>query len=477
MKPSFLKKAVLRPRDASGAEAPKHVGVGTPAMNVGALLLTPLRSRAEAPKHVRVGTPAMKAVSLPQPPLRLRAAQHVRAGSPAMKTASLLLASLLLLTACKSEAPQHEDEHGHEETGTAEAHGAGHDESRVHIASEMMRDLRITTARVGVRPGGESVTALGELTFSENAYAEVSSPIAARVGTVFVTTGQDVKQGEKLAELRSPELGKARAALQAAQARATAAHQAAERKRSLAAERIVAQKDVQAAEAEAASADAEVASARAELTSLGVSDDELRGAPGFILRAPLSGTVIERDARMGQMADPSRPLFRVGDLSSLWLIVHAFERDAVRIQRGAQARVTFAAFPGQEVTAKVGHVGQRVDAVSRTIPVRLELDNRDGLLRPGMSATAFLPLGDTGAPITAVPAAALQRLEGGWVAFLPTDTRGEFERREVGRGRTLGGDVEVLSGLKAGEHVVVEGAFLLKAEVEKSSGGGEAHAH
>ncbi|MCY1016879.1 efflux RND transporter periplasmic adaptor subunit [Pyxidicoccus sp. MSG2] len=397
-----------------------------------------------------------------------------------MKPAFQLLAALLLLTACKSESPKHEDEHAHEGVEGAEPHGEGHDESSVHIAAEMMRDLRVTTARVSERPGGESVTALGELTFSEDAYAEVSSPIAARVGTVFATTGQQVKQGDKLAELRSPELGKARAALQAAQARATAARQTAERKRALAAERIVAQKDVQAAEAEAASADAEVASARAELTSLGASEDELRGgqgAPGFVLRAPLSGTVIERDARMGQMADPSRPLFRVGDLSSLWLIVHAFERDAVRIQRGAQARVTFAAFPGQELMAKVGHVGQRVDAASRTIPVRLELDNREGLLRPGMSASASLPLGVEGATITSVPAAALQRLEGGWVAFIPTDTKGVFERREVGRGRTLGGDVEVLSGLKAGELVVVEGAFLLKAEVEKSSGGGDPHAH
>src|SRR5690606_29274842 len=105
------------------------------------------------------------------------------------------------------------------------------------------------------------------------------------------------------------------------------------------------------------------------------------------------------------------------------------------------------------------------------------LDNPEGLLRPGMSATASIPLGGPGTTITAVPAAALQRLEAGWVAFLPTGERGVFERREVGRGRTLGNEVEVLSGLKAGEQVVVEGAFLLKAEVEKSSGGGDEHGH
>ncbi|MCY0998543.1 efflux RND transporter periplasmic adaptor subunit [Myxococcus sp. MISCRS1] len=395
-----------------------------------------------------------------------------------MKRLAFIIASLVLaLAACKQSKPEHADEHDHDE-GTQPSGGndEGHDESHVHIAPEMLRDLRVTTAPAAARPGGDSVNALGELTFSEDAYAEVASPISARVGTVFVTTGQHVKEGEKLAELRSPELGKARAALQSAKARATAARQAAERKRALAAERIVAQKDVQAAEVDAAGAEAELAAARAELTALGASEDTA-GVAGFILRSPIQGTVIERDARMGQMADAEHTLFRVGDLGSLWLIVHAFERDAVRMRPDTEARITFAAFPGKEVLARVGHVGQRVDAASRTIPVRLVLDNTEGLLKPGMSATASIPLGGPDGTITTVPAAALQRLENGWVVFLPTGERGSFERRQVGRGRTLGDHVEVLSGLKVGEQVVVDGAFLLKAEVEKSAGGADHHGH
>jgi cobalt-zinc-cadmium efflux system membrane fusion protein len=397
-----------------------------------------------------------------------------------MKPSHLLLAALLILPGCKRETPEREDSHSHEEGAEAEAHTEGQDKAHVRIAPEMLRDLRVTTAPVETRAGSESVTVLGELTFSENAYAEVAAPIPARVSAVAVTTGQQVKQGQRLADLQSPELGKARAALQAAQARATAARQAAERKRALAAERIVAQKEVQAAEAELAAAEAEVSAARAELVSLGAGPEELssgQGAPSFMVRSPIEGTVIERKARTGQMADPSQPLFRIGDLTHLWLIVHAFERDAVRIQNGAEARVTFAAFPGQEFSAKVGYLGQQVDAASRTIPVRLELDNAEGLLRPGMSATASIPLGGAGTVITTVPAAALQRLEDGWAVFLPTHEKGVFERREVGRGRTLGNEVEVLSGLRAGEQVVVEGAFLLKSEVEKASGGGEEHEH
>jgi cobalt-zinc-cadmium efflux system membrane fusion protein len=397
-----------------------------------------------------------------------------------MKPIHILLATLIILPGCKREAPPHEEGHAHEEGTEAAAHADSKDEGHVRIAAEMLRDLRVTTAPVETRPGGESVNVLGELAFSENAFAEVASPIPARINSVAVTTGQQVKEGERLADLQSPELGKARAALQAAQARATAARQAAERKRTLAAERIVAQKDVQAAEAEAAAAEADVSAAQAQLVSLGAGREELisgHGAPSFTVRSPIAGTVIERNARTGQIADPSQPLFRIGNLSSLWLIVHAFERDAVRLQNGAEARVTFAAFPGRAFSAKVGYVGQQVDPASRTIAVRLELDNTEGLLRPGMSATASIPLGGSGASINTVPAAALQRLENGWVVFLPGSEKGAFERREVGRGRTLGDEVEVLSGLKAGELVVVEGAFLLKSEVEKSSGGGEAHEH
>lgn len=397
-----------------------------------------------------------------------------------MKPAHLLLAALAALPGCKREAPPHEEAHAHEEGTEAEAHEGSEDKAHVRISPEMLRDLRVTTAPVETRPSGESVTLLGELTFSENAFAEVASPIPARVNSVAVTTGQQVREGERLADLQSPELGKARAALQAAQAHATAARQAAERKQALAEERIVAQKEVQAAQAELAAADAEVAEARAVLLSLGASKEELisgQGAPFFTVRAPIEGTIIERNARTGQMADPSQPLFRIGNLSHLWIIVHAFERDAVRLQQGASARVSFAAFPGREFSAKVGYVGQQVDPASRTIAVRLELDNPEGLLRPGMSATASIPLGESGTTITTVPVAALQRLEAGWVVFLPAREKGVFERREVGRGRTLGDEVEVLSGLKAGEHVVVEGAFLLKAEVEKSSGGGDEHGH
>jgi cobalt-zinc-cadmium efflux system membrane fusion protein len=93
-----------------------------------------------------------------------------------------------------------------------------------------------------------------------------------------------------------------------------------------------------------------------------------------------------------------------------------------------------------------------------------------------MSATGSLPVGEPGTRLLSVPLASLQRLDDGWVVFVPRAT-GVFAVRRVGRGRDLGGEVELVSGVRAGESVVVEGAFLLKAEAEKARGEGEHHDH
>jgi cobalt-zinc-cadmium efflux system membrane fusion protein len=91
-----------------------------------------------------------------------------------------------------------------------------------------------------------------------------------------------------------------------------------------------------------------------------------------------------------------------------------------------------------------------------------------------MSATASLMVGAPGAPILTVPVASVQRVRNEWCVFLPRDAR-TFEIRRIGRGRDLGGEVEVLSGLRAGETIVVDGAFLLKAQAEKGEAGHDEH--
>ena len=346
--------------------------------------------------------------------------------------------------------------------------------NELEVAEDMLRDLRITTADVQAATSAESfATILGELMVNEDAYAEIGAPLPGRVTRLLAGVGDRVQNGTPLVELQSAELGRARAAVMAASGRVTLARTALERKRALAAERIAAEREVQEAEAELAASQAEVASADASVRALGASPQDAGGssdAARFILRSPLAGVVISRDVVLGQaIGDNPAPLFKIANLSQLWLSVHAFERDAVRIVPSTTAQVTIAALPGRTLTGRVSHIGGQVDPESRTVPIRILVANPDGRLRPGMSASARLPIGDSTARILTVPSGALQRISDAWVVFIPKDA-GHFEVREVGRGRDLEGQVEIVQGLKAGERVVVDGSFVLKAEAEKARG-------
>lgn len=408
-----------------------------------------------------------------------------------MKRTSIVLA--LALVACGGK----KDEHGHDEHAEhgKDEHGAGHDDHKgeesgsathaddhdgkpgeaqtVRIAPEMIRDLRVTTAKAEGRAAGERVSVLAELRVNQDAYAEVASPSAARVVRVLVKAGDQVKANEPLVELTSGDMSKARAEVSAADSRLALAKKNLERKKSLLAERLIPEREVIEAQAAVTEAEAARTVAAGALKQFAGSE----GGKGLMLRAPVGGTVIHRDVVVGQLADPSKTLFRIGDLSKLWLVAHVFERDAVRVQVGTTGTATFAALPGKTVEGKIVWIGSEVETASRTVPVRLEVPNPDGVLRPGMSANVSLPVGETSGQVVAVPIAAVQRVGDKWAVFTPKGP-GVFEAKPVGRGRDLGGEVEILSGLTPGAEVVVDGAFLLKAEFDKARGeGGHDHHH
>jgi cobalt-zinc-cadmium efflux system membrane fusion protein len=388
------------------------------------------------------------------------------------------LAALLLNACRKSEADgEHHD--------TATPATAAHPERAANvleIEETMLRDLKLTTTKVELRPGGEGVSVVGDVQADQNRYAEVGAPVSARVVRLLAVPGQNVHAGEILAEAQSVELGRVRAEYERAESRVTLARSALERKRQLA-DRIVPRREVQEAEADLAAAQSELQAATAALQALGASPRGGSSAGGrggdasrLPLVAPIRGTVLDRSIALGQMIDPEHVAFRIGDLSVVWLVAHAFERDAVRVALGAPARVTLAAFPGQTFAGRVTYIGREVEPASRTIPVRIELANPQQLLRPGMSANAWLQVSDARQNVVTVPVASLQRLRDQWVVFIPKSDR-TYEIRNVGRGRDLQGEVEVLTGLQPGETVIVDGSFLLKAEAEKQEGGGEEHEH
>jgi cobalt-zinc-cadmium efflux system membrane fusion protein len=350
-------------------------------------------------------------------------------------------------------------------------------EGMVHLDPDALRDLRITTAAARLHGHAEDVEGLAETRVDEGAYAEVGSPIEARIVSLQAAPGARVEVGATLAHLQSVELGRARASVLGAKRKQEIAAETVERLRALVESRVAPQSEWLAAQSALATAEAESRAAEASLHALGVPMGETSDPADlsrFPLLAPIGGTILERAAVLGQAASPDRFLFRISDLSRIWLVIQVFERDAARLAEGAPVRARFVAYPEREFEGRLEFLGTEVNPESRVVSVRAVLENEEGLLRPGMTATAWISLGEEVEVLT-VPAGAIQRIEDDWCAFVPV-APGRFEVRSVARGRDLSGEVEILSGLEPGEEVVVQGSFVLKAQAERAHGGGE-HDH
>ncbi len=298
--------------------------------------------------------------------------------------------------------------------------------------------------------------------------------VRGRLTDVEVRLGDAVAQEQVLARMQSTDLGSIRAALKQARARKRVADAALERKQRLAESGVAAKKDVLDAQGEVDKAAADVQAARAELSVYG-SGSEGSGA-GVAIRSPLSGVVLERHATEGEVADSETALFVVADLGRVWVIGSVFERDVSRVVKGLPAEVSVIAAPGLSWRGVVDYVDAAIDPESRTMAIRVELDNPDGVLRPGFFGTIAIGEPEAhGREVLAVPEQALQTVEGRTVVFAE-HSPAVFEALTVIPGARAHGLVEIRDGLTAGTNVVVAGSFVLKSKLLESALG-EGHAH
>jgi multidrug efflux pump subunit AcrA (membrane-fusion protein) len=189
------------------------------------------------------------------------------------------------------------------------------------------------------------------------------------------------------------------------------------------------------------------------------------------LKAPIDGVIIERNATVGELVDKGREVFTISDPTRLWAIAEIKERDIAAVKVGQEATFTVLPYPQELFRGKVILVGNQVEAASRTLEVRIAVDNADGRLKPGMFA-------DVGIVTTIldnvllIPDSALQTDGDSQIVFVALDGN-KFEKRVVKLGEEQQGRVQVLAGLKAGEQIATEGSFILKSEMLKGELGEE----
>ena len=260
-----------------------------------------------------------------------------------------------LLMACAS--PEPESAHTEVETSKAEApakeHGE-HEEEIVELTPEAASQIEIRTAPVTERALAAELETTGQVDFDETRLAHVSPRISGRVHRVDAILGQNVRAGEKLAEVDSIELGQAKAAYLQAKAKEELAGTSFERARTLFSDRIAAEQTVLEAEAERREATAALRTAEETLHLYGLSQAQVdaltyddRRASIYPLRAPFAGTVVERHATLGELVTPERNLFTLADLNRVWIWIDVYQRDLGGVHIDDRARATSRRLPGR----------------------------------------------------------------------------------------------------------------------------------
>jgi cobalt-zinc-cadmium efflux system membrane fusion protein len=314
----------------------------------------------------------------------------------------------------------------------------------------------LTLETTSFSAGSAALELPARVLFRDTAVSRIGSPVSGRVMRVHVNLGDVVVAGQPVLSVKSPDAASARAELRSTEEALQVARLAAQRASTMFAQGVATERE--RAEAELSVVRLESDAARARVTAEFVGS----GRAGDVeIRSPIAGTVIARMATVGAEVSPaSETLIEIGDPNALLVEADVFERDLGLVQAGAKAKVELSSM-GDALEGTVLSVGAAVDPLLRTASVRIALNGVGvGLMRPGMYGRATIL---STQPSMSVPSTAVLVRNGVEnVVYVATGAH-QFTRRRVHVGRSIDGRVQVLSGLREGERVVVRGGLLLDA--------------
>jgi cobalt-zinc-cadmium efflux system membrane fusion protein len=340
-----------------------------------------------------------------------------------------------------------------------------------------------------------AVTATGKIQVTEDRMANIGPVHEGRIVNLYAGQGSVVRRGQKLADLESADIDEAQAdylkamadlenANRSSAAEIKFAQSTYDRTKLLVDKEITPAKNLQQAEhdLEVAKSNAAnaietakvaVSNARRHLQILGLSDAAINkmngnsnvGSSVFSLTAPISGIVVERNGTLGATVGTDANLFKIIDLSSVWIDANVFEKDLERVRQGQFVKVTVPAFPESSFTGKVILISSVVDPDTRTVKVRTEVPNPDGRLKPDMFANVEIVTAAHRTTIS-VPLSAILDDGGRSVVFVSDGSN--YVKRDVTIGIKSADRAEIVQGLNAGDKVVTKGNYLL---MEQSKGG------
>ncbi|TGM81600.1 efflux RND transporter periplasmic adaptor subunit [Leptospira mtsangambouensis] len=350
------------------------------------------------------------------------------------------------------------------------------DKSKFVISQEIQKNHPFSVVYLEEKALEEELQLPGTVSYDMNSVAKVGSRVSGRIVQVFVKEGEHVKKSTALASIQSVELGTTEANYLKARARLEALKVQADRAKDLYERKVTSAKEYEMSLMDYKSVKAEMETSRNALENLGLNEVEIANleagkynSKNLYIRTPISGTVTEREAIIGQAVNARDNLFTVADLSVLWINLEVYEKDLASIRMGNEAKVIPIGSKDDSLKAVVSHVGDVIDPIKKTAEIRLEVRNSKGRLRPGQSVTATV----VGAMVESsvnkakvIPADCIHKIEGENFIFV-RNSDGSFSAKKVGVGKTYDHWVEITNGVESGEAIVEEGSFVLKSEYLK----------
>ncbi len=389
-----------------------------------------------------------------------------------MKHVILMISALYIMA--HTPALANEGGHGHDEpVAQHNEHEEEHDmeASVIQLSPAQIQKAGIQTQKVFHQSIKQNMTAPGTVTFNAYKLSDVTTLVDGIIEKRFVRLGDMVKRGQPLLTLNSSALAQAQAEYLRAEGVYHTANMDVQRLEKLVNDRIVSEARFQQAQSSLQTAKANLAAAKAALSAYGMRSHDIQTLSQITeygqltLRAPTSGTITADDFRLGQHITAGFRLMQIADESTVWVEVKLSQHQITQVHTG-KAAVVMLKNKRNVYPAKVINLYHQLDHTTRTIGVRLEAENPEDTLHPGMFVTAQIEIGD-GEEALLIPTSAAQKQGNAWIVFVE-EKPGHFERREVELGKSSLGMMPVLSGIHEGENIVVQGAFVLASELAKS---------
>jgi cobalt-zinc-cadmium efflux system membrane fusion protein len=414
----------------------------------------------------------------------------------------ILFLSILVLVFCgggKNNAPAEQHVHTGEEDPTHEvgkeeaAEPAGHEHPELNLPPEKQKEWGVSLGTVSKQDISSMLVLPGVLTVNQNRTAHISSYVHGKVVSHTADLGDRTRIGQPLVTINSPEFAQAQADFLRARANYFFGKKEFERARMLWAEKAIEEKEYIRREAEHEKLSTEYGALGSALHSYGITHEQIEelikkceeiedkeyaceiADPNLPILSPVSGTVIFRDVVKGEHVEPDKILYTVSDLSTLWAILDVYEKDLPHIHKDSVVTITTSIYPGSQFPGKITYISDLIDEKLRTVKIRVEVDNKQGFLKPNMYIQGKIENRLEQKDLLVVPEEAIQNWEGEKVVFV-CEKGDIFAVRHITLGYKVGDNRIITQGLSEGEQIVIHGAFYLKAEMSKATFG-HAHVH